>query len=136
MSGRGRPASQPLFPALDAYGLGLLPYYPLASGLLTGKYERGKPLPAGRLQAVKMWADRFLTERNWALVDKLTAFAEDRGHTLVALAFGWLASHAQVASVIAGATTPEQIDANVAASHWRLSAEDRAAVDTMLDDTD
>ena len=131
-----RDESEPLFPALDAYGLGLLPYYPLASGLLSGKYERGKPLPAGRLQTVKMWADRFLTERNWTLVDKLGRFAEDRGRTLVSLAFGWLASHSQVASVIAGATTPEQIDANVAASQWRLSSEDRAGVDALLDDTD
>jgi aryl-alcohol dehydrogenase-like predicted oxidoreductase len=130
-----RDQSQPLLPVLDAFGVSLLPYYPLASGLLTGKYQRDKPLPPGRLQTVKMWAERFLTERNWRLVTKLAHFAEERGQTLIALAFGWLASHPQVASVIAGATTPEQIAANVAAAAWRLSPEDRAAVDSLLDDT-
>ena len=131
-----REETQRMFPALDAYGIGLLPYYPLASGLLTGKYVRDKPLPPGRLQTVKMWAERFLTERNWVLVDKLSRYAEECGHNLVALAVGWLASHPQVSSVIAGATTPEQIDANIAASHWRLSDEDRTAVDAILDGID
>jgi aryl-alcohol dehydrogenase-like predicted oxidoreductase len=127
-----RDQSAPLLPALDAYGMGLLPYYPLASGLLTGKYKRGAPLPPGRLQSVKMWNERFLTERNWDVVEKLERFAVDHGHTLIELAFGWLASHAEVSSVIAGATTPEQIDANTAAATWKLSAEERAAVDQLV----
>jgi aryl-alcohol dehydrogenase-like predicted oxidoreductase len=128
-----RESSAPLFPALEAYGMGLLPYYPLASGLLTGKYRRGEPLAAGRLQTVKMWNERFLTDRNWDLVERLEHFAKERGHTLTELAFGWLASNGPVASVIAGAMTPEQIDANVAAAHWRLPASDRSALDRLLD---
>jgi aryl-alcohol dehydrogenase-like predicted oxidoreductase len=128
-----REQSTPLMPALDAYGVGLLPYFPLAGGLLTGKYRRGEPLPPGRLQSTKASADRFLTERNWALMERLREFAAARGHTLVELAFGWLASHPAVSSVIAGATSPEQIDANVAAVNWQLSADDRAAVDGILD---
>src|SRR5258706_4497077 len=127
-----REQSAPLLPALEHYGMGLLPYYPLASGLLTGKYRRGQPLPDGRLQSVKMWADKFLTERNWNLVEKLGQFATERGRSLVELAFAWLASHAAVSSVIAGATKPEQIDANVAAANWRLTADERAALDALL----
>jgi aryl-alcohol dehydrogenase-like predicted oxidoreductase len=128
-----REQSAPLLPALDAYGVGLLPYFPLAGGLLSGKYRRGEPLPPGRLQTTKGLADRFLTERNWALMERLREFAAARGHTLIELAFGWLASHPAVSSVIAGATTPEQIDANVGAVGWELSADDRAAVDGILD---
>jgi len=123
-----REQSAPLLPALDAYGMGLLPYYPLASGLLTGKYRRNEPLPAGRLQSVKAWAERFLTDRNWTRVEQLQQFSADRGHSLIELAFGWLAAHTSVSSIIAGATSPEQIDANVAAANWQLSSEDRAAM--------
>jgi aryl-alcohol dehydrogenase-like predicted oxidoreductase len=128
-----RGQSAPLLPALEAYGVGLLPYFPLAGGLLTGKYHRGEPLPPGRLQTTKGSSDRFLTERNWALMEQLREFAAARGHTLIELAFGWLASHPAVSSVIAGATKPEQIDANIAAVNWQISADDRAAVDSILD---
>jgi aryl-alcohol dehydrogenase-like predicted oxidoreductase len=128
-----RGAEQSLFPALAEYGLGLLPYYPLASGLLTGKYRKGQPLPAGRLQSVKSWADRFLTERNWTIVARLEQFCVTRGRTLVELAFGWLASRPMVASIIAGATAPEQVDANVAAVNWQLSAEDLAEIDRIVE---
>ncbi|MEO8137070.1 MAG: aldo/keto reductase [Betaproteobacteria bacterium] len=124
-----RDPSAPLLPALDHYGMGLLPYYPLASGLLTGKYKRGQPLPQGRLQAVPSWADRFLTERNWSIVEQLERFCADRNRSLVELAFGWLASHSAVSSVIAGAMTADQIDANVAAAQWRLLPEELAEVD-------
>jgi aryl-alcohol dehydrogenase-like predicted oxidoreductase len=127
-----RDQSAPILPALERYGMGLLPYYPLASGLLTGKYKRGEPLPPGRLQSVKMWNERFLTERNWTIVESLERFAADRGHSLIELAFGWLAAHPAVGSVIAGATAPEQIDSNVAAAGWKLSDDERAAVDKIV----
>ena len=121
-----------LIPALVANGLGLLPYYPLASGLLTGKYRRGAPLPEGtRLASVRSWAERFLTDRNFDRIEALERFCGERGHTLVELAFSWLAAKAPVASIIAGATRPEQIDANVAAANWRLSADDVAEVDRI-----
>jgi aryl-alcohol dehydrogenase-like predicted oxidoreductase len=128
-----RDQSDPLFPALAQYGMGLLPYFPLGGGLLTGKYKRGAPLPDGRLKATQASAERFLTERNWALTSKLERFAAERGHTLIELAFGWLASHDTIPSIIAGATKPEQIDANVAAAGWRLSPDERAALDPLLE---
>lgn len=121
-----------LLPALATYGMGLLPYYPLAGGLLTGKYRRATPLPQrARLAYTKTAADKFLTERNWDRVEALRTFCEARGRTLVELAFAWLAAQPLVASVIAGATQPEQIDANVGAVAWRLSAEEREEVDRI-----
>jgi aryl-alcohol dehydrogenase-like predicted oxidoreductase len=127
-----RGAEAELLPALAALGLGLLPYFPLAGGLLTGKYRRDAPLPEqSRLTYVKASAARFLTERNWRRTGQLAAFATARGHSLLELAFSWLASRAPVASIIAGATTPEQVDANIAATGWQLSPEDGAAIDAI-----
>jgi aryl-alcohol dehydrogenase-like predicted oxidoreductase len=119
-----RTHEQQLFPALEKFGLGFLPYYPLAGGLLTGKYRR-EALPEGaRLTYFKPASERFLTDRNWQRVQALASFAEARGHTLIELAFGWLATRPLVSSIIAGATKPEQIDANIAAAGWRLSADE------------
>ncbi len=127
-----REPERELFAALDAYGLGFLPYFPLAGGLLSGKYQHDAPLPpASRLTDTKRSADRFLTERNWAIVEQLRAFCVERGHSLLELAFSWLASRPAVSSVIAGATRPEQIDANVAAAGWQLGEEDIATIDRM-----
>jgi len=127
-----REPERELVPALSVYGMGLLPYFPLGGGLLSGKYRRNAPLPPGaRLTETQRSADRFLTERNWAIVEELEAFCSERDHAVLALAFSWLASRPAVASVIAGATTPEQIDANVRAAGWRLSAEELAAVDRI-----
>lgn len=121
-----------LLPALRAYGMGLLPYYPLASGLLTGKYKRGAALPEGsRLANSKAWAEQFLTPRNWDVVEALERFCRERGRGLVDLAFSWLAAQAPVASIIAGATSPQQIDVNVAAVGWRLTADELAEVDRI-----
>ena len=124
-----RESETELVPAMQKFGLGFLPYYPLAGGLLSGKYKRSAPLPEGaRLTETKRSADRFLTERNWSAVEKLQAFADERGHSLLDVAIGWLASRPIVASVIAGATTPEQVDANVAAAATRFDA---AALETI-----
>ena len=113
-----------LLPALEHYGMGFLPYYPLAGGMLTGKYRRDAPMPEGaRLAYYKPAADKFLTHRNWAHTEALADFAVKHGHTLTDLAFAWLASRSPVSSVIAGATTPEQIDANVRSVSWELDAE-------------
>jgi aryl-alcohol dehydrogenase-like predicted oxidoreductase len=121
-----------LLPALNAYGLGLLPYFPLASGLLTGKYRRNRPMPEGaRLTNTQRLADRYLTERNWAISEKLADFAEARGHTPLELAFSWLLAQQPVASVIAGATRPEQIGQNVKAGGWALTAADCAEIDAL-----
>ena len=113
----------------ESYGLGLLPYYPLAGGFLTGKYRRGEAMPAGaRLASVKRLSDRYVTEANQDLIEKLEAWAAARDHTLLDLAFAWLLAEPAVSSVIAGATRPEQIDANVAATAWRLTPAERAEV--------
>jgi aryl-alcohol dehydrogenase-like predicted oxidoreductase len=131
-SALARDAERELFPALEAHGVGFLPYYPLASGLLTGKYRRGQPLPEGtRLATTSSWAERFLTDRNWDKVDALQRFGAERGRSMTELAFAWLASHGVVSSVIAGATKPEQIDANVAAVEWELDAADVAEIDRI-----
>jgi aryl-alcohol dehydrogenase-like predicted oxidoreductase len=119
-------------PALREYGMGLLPYFPLASGLLTGKYRRNAPMPEGaRLTNTQRLADRYLSERNWVISEKLADFAEARGHTALELAFSWLLAQAPVSSVIAGATKPAQIAQNVAAGSWKLTAEDLAEIDTI-----
>jgi aryl-alcohol dehydrogenase-like predicted oxidoreductase len=112
--------------------MGLLPYFPLASAMLTGKYKHGGETPKGtRMAAIKRLADRFMTEDNWKIVDSLQAFCNARGRTLLELAFGWLLSRPVLSSVIAGATKPEQIEANVNAAGWKLSAEERAEIDRI-----
>jgi aryl-alcohol dehydrogenase-like predicted oxidoreductase len=127
-----RDIERELIPALKAHGMGLLPYFPLASGLLSGKYRRRVPLPQGsRLAKNARHAEEFISDRNWRLVEELAAFAERRGHTMLELAFGLLLREPVVASVIAGATTPEQIEQNVRATGWTLSAEDLAEIDRI-----
>ncbi len=127
-----RHAEKELIPALQHYGLGLLPYFPLASGLLTGKYKRNAPMPEGaRLTNTQRLANRYLTDGNWDKAEKLGDYAAAQGRTMVELAFSWLASQPVVSSVIAGATKPEQIAANVKAADWELTADDVAAIDAI-----
>jgi len=121
-----------LMPAIEAYGMGLLPFFPLASGLLTGKYRRNAPMPDGtRLANTKRLSDRFLTEANWQIAERLQDLCDKRGRSLLELAFSWLAARPTVASVIAGATKPEQLEANVKATNWSLTAEDMAEIDRI-----
>lgn len=119
---------------LDAcrrHDLTLLPFFPLASGLLTGKYRQGRPLP-GNTRISSGWLDSHHTDANLSAVERLIEFAEARGHTILELAFSWLLSRREVGSVIAGATRPEQVRANAAAGAWQLSAADLAEVDRAL----
>ncbi len=118
-------------PAADAFGLGVLPFFPLASGLLTGKYRRGEPAPAGTRLAAGPAGQRALTDSNFDVVERLEEYAQTHGHTLLELAFSWLASKPYVGSVIAGATRPEQVAANAAAASWKLSATEMAEVDAI-----
>ena len=118
-------AETELVPALQEYGLGLLPYFPLASGLLTGKYRRGAELPEG--SRLKLWG-MSVSDRDFDKVERLTAFAEERGRSLLDVAIGGLAARPTVASVIAGATSAEQVRANVAAGSWVPSPEDATAL--------
>src|SRR5690606_21284352 len=127
-----RDAEHEHVPAMRAHGLGLLPYYPLASGLLSGKYPRGAPLPQGaRITQGERYANRFLTETNWRRVEALGEFARARGRSLLELAFGWLAAQPVVPSVIAGATSPAQVAMNVEASGWKLDPAELAEIDRI-----
>jgi aryl-alcohol dehydrogenase-like predicted oxidoreductase len=127
-----REIEKDLLPAAKEYKLGLLPFFPLASGLLTGKYKRGSQAPDNtRFAKVPALRDRYVTPRNEDIVEKLQAFAEKREHTMLELAFSWLASRPQVASVIAGATRVEQVEQNVKAIDWALRAEEIAEIDRI-----
>jgi len=127
-----REIEKDLLPAAQQYGLGLLPFFPLASGLLTGKYRRGATAPDDtRFAKWPALRDRYVTPRNEDMVEKLQAFAKARGHTMLELAFSWLASRPQVSSVIAGATRVEQVEQNVKAIEWTLSAEEFAEIDRI-----
>jgi aryl-alcohol dehydrogenase-like predicted oxidoreductase len=123
-----REAEETVVPAALAHHMGVVPYFPLASGLLTGKYRRGEPFPEGTRFAAMSYFGSAATDENFAYVDRLTAFAEERGHSVTELAIAWLAGQEGVASVIAGATSPEQVKANAAAGAWVLSKEDLAEV--------
>ena len=121
-----------LIPAMQKYGCGLLPYFPLASGLLTGKYKRTEMPEGARLTDMPTFANRiYLTDENFDIVDNLHKFANKTGHSILELAFGWMASRPTTASIIAGATKPEQIDANVAAVNWVLSKSEIDEVDKI-----
>ena len=118
-----------VIPACERFGLGLLPYYPLASGLLTGKYHRGEPPAVGtRMHFWGPKAVETLNERNFDRLDRLSAYARDRCHSLLDLAFAWMLAQPVVSSVIAGATRAEQVRANVAAAAWRLTPVEVAEV--------
>ncbi|WP_428376742.1 aldo/keto reductase [Lichenicoccus sp.] len=122
-----------LLPALEAYGLGLLPYFPLAGGLLTGKYRRNTAPPAdSRFGRFARLGNPYLNDRNFDRVEQLEAVARGHGHSLVELAFGWLLAQGPVASVIAGATRPGQVQANVAAGSKRLDPATLAAIEAVL----
>ena len=123
-----------LIPACEKYGVGLLPFFPLASGFLTGKYRPNETPPEGtRLGAANSpFASRILNEGNYDILVKLEKFAEDRGHTMIELAFSWLASKPIVGSVIAGATKPEQVEQNAKSADWRLTAEEMSEVDQIM----
>ena len=127
-----RNIEEELIPAMQKYGCGLLPYFPLASGLLTGKYKQ-TAMPAGaRLTDMPTFANRiYLTDENFEIVDKLNAFAKKAGHSILELAFGWMASRPTTASIIAGATRPEQIDANVESIGWVMSHSEIDEVDKI-----
>jgi aryl-alcohol dehydrogenase-like predicted oxidoreductase len=128
-----RSVEDDVLPACRRLGISLMPYFPLASGMLTGKYRRGQEHPEGsRLAAWGPMADRFASEERFDVVERLAAYAETHGHTLVELALSWLAGTKGVGSVIAGATSPEQVRANAAATTaWQLTDTQWAEVDAL-----
>ncbi len=112
-------------------GIALLPYFPLASGLLTGKYRKGQKPPPGS-RASEGFGPKVVTRKNLAVVEQLIDYAQSNNHTILELAFGWLLAHKPVASVIAGASKPEQVKANAAAAGWPLSQSDLAEIDKII----
>jgi aryl-alcohol dehydrogenase-like predicted oxidoreductase len=123
-----------LVPACEKYGVSVLPYFPLASGFLTGKYKKDQEKPEGaRLSnpAMGRLAERIFNDHNYEVLDKLEAFAAQRGHGVLDVAIGWLACKPYVGSVIAGATKPEQVVDNAKAGEWKLTAEEMAEVDAI-----
>ncbi len=127
------PENDGVLDACRRHNMAFVPFFPLESGLLTGKYRQGEPLPKGsRLDRWGERSSRFIDDDKLAVVARLSEFAESTGHSILELAFSWLVSNQTIASVIAGATSPEQVRANVAASQWQLSDDERAAVDQIV----
>jgi len=132
---RRGPEKNGVLAACKQYGLAFIPYFPLASGMLTGKYQRDQPPPPGTRLA-GMPADRqkdAFAAKNFDRVEALERWASDHGHSLLDLAFAWLLARSTVASVIAGATKPEQVRANASAANWKLTAGDEAEIDAVIE---
>ena len=128
-----RDVERELVPATKRYGMSLIPFFPLASGFLTGKYSKGEEPPEGtRFAGSPNMGNRYFNDDNWALLGKLQSFAGERGHSVAELAFSWLLGNPVVPSVIAGATKPEQVTANAQAAGWQLSDEEMAEIREML----
>lgn len=128
-----RDIEREVIPFCRSHQIGIIPFYPLAGGLLTGKYRAGKPLPEGtRFANVSRFKKRFLTEGNLALVARLEQFAMDRGHTIGELTIAWLLDNPLVCSVITGATKPEQVEANVKGTDWRLTRQEMEEIGVMF----
>jgi aryl-alcohol dehydrogenase-like predicted oxidoreductase len=120
-----------ILPACEHFGLGFLPFFPLDSGLLSGKYRRGEKPAEGTRLALQRY-HRWLDGADWDKIEALSAYGAERGHSLLDVAIAGLASRPAVTSVIAGATTADQVHANVAAGGWELTAQDVAALDDIL----
>ena len=128
-----RDIEKELIPAAQKYGLGILPFYPLAAGLLTGKYTRDYTPEGTRLTSGIHFYEGVLANADYDLLDNLTEYARERGHSLLELAIGWLASNPAVSCVMTGATKVEQIEANALASDWRLTPQEMTEVNGILD---
>jgi aryl-alcohol dehydrogenase-like predicted oxidoreductase len=126
-----REIEREVLPAIAAEKLALLPYFPLESGMLTGKYRLGRPIPEGTRLSNPRYSDRFLNDENLRVVERLETFCAARGRTLLELAFAWLLAKPVVASVIAGATTPEQLIQNAGAVGWTLTQDELAEIDRI-----
>ena len=127
-----REIEKELIPVCDYFGIGILPYFPLAGGFLTGKYREGQPAPEGSRGESSEYVQQYMTSENYAKLAALTAFSEERDHTINELAHAWLLAHPMVSSVISGATKVEHVKANAAASEWILSTDDVSKVNGII----
>jgi aryl-alcohol dehydrogenase-like predicted oxidoreductase len=128
-----REIERELIPYCNAYKVGILPFFPLAGGFLTGKYRRDEPAPAGSRGESSAYVQRYMTSANYDKIEKLEAWARERGHSMSELAHAWLLAQVQVSSVISGATKLEQIQANAKAADWKLNTEEVGQVNAVLD---
>jgi aryl-alcohol dehydrogenase-like predicted oxidoreductase len=135
-----RNAERELLPFCRETGVGLFPYFVLANGLLAGRYKQGTPPPsdsrASEFERTRRYLNKYATPANYAIIDKLTHFAEKRNHSLADLAISWVLSEPAVATVLAGASSAEQMTANARSGSWKLSAEEVGEIRAILDDTD
>ncbi len=129
-----RDVERELVPYCAAYRVGILPYFPLAGGFLTGKYRRGEAAPAGTRGARSGYVQGYMTEANYGRLERLAAWARERGHSMAELAIAWLLSEPQVSSVIAGATGADQVRSNARAEEWKLTGDERREVNELLAD--
>jgi aryl-alcohol dehydrogenase-like predicted oxidoreductase len=128
-----REAREEVLPACRRLGIGFMPYFPLASGLLTGKYRKGQPPPPGSRLAGRGGWDELMTDERLDVVERLAVFAQQHGHSILELSMSWLATQPEIASVIAGATSAEQVRENAeAVDAWRLSDDELAEIDDLL----
>lgn len=127
-----REQEREMIPYCNAHNIGILPYFPLAGGFLTGKYKRGEAAPVGSRGESSPYVQKYMTDANFTKVETLTAWAEERNHTMGELAHAWLLGQPQVSSVISGATKVDQIAANVKGGEWALTADELAHVNTVL----
>jgi aryl-alcohol dehydrogenase-like predicted oxidoreductase len=126
-----REPEREILPECERNGIAFIPYFPLANGLLSGKYRKGQQPPFGS-RAQTGFGPKVFTEENLDIVERLNQFAESQGHTILELAFSWLAAKNVIASVIAGASSPEQVKANAVAVNWKLTPAELAKIDRIL----
>ncbi len=129
-----RSVEKEVLPAADYFGIGILPFFPLAGGFLTGKYTRAEGAPEGSRGESSSYVQGYMTPDNYSLIENLTAFAQERDHSMAELAHAWLLSRPQISSVISGATKPEHVKANAQAADWTLSEAEVQEIETMLGD--
>lgn len=128
-----REQEREIIPYCNAHNVGLIPFFPLAGGFLTGKYKRNAAAPAGSRGESSEYVQQYMTDANYEKVEKMTAWAEERGYSMVDLAHAWLLAQAAVCSVISGATKVEQIEANAKGADWTLTGDDLTAINEILD---
>jgi aryl-alcohol dehydrogenase-like predicted oxidoreductase len=128
-----RDIEKEVIPACEYFGIGILPYFPLAGGFLTGKYKRGQSAPKGSRGETSEYVQRFMTDENYDILDQLTAFAQERDHTIGELAHAWLLANPVISSVISGATKVEHVQANAKSVEWEMTTEELEEVKQILD---
>jgi aryl-alcohol dehydrogenase-like predicted oxidoreductase len=128
-----RDLEREMIPYCNAANVGILPYFPLAGGFLTGKYKRGQAAPAGSRGEQSAYVQKYMVDANYDKVEKLEAWAQARGHSMAELAHAWQLAQPQVSSVISGATRLEQVQSNAAAAAWQLTPDEHAEVNAVLD---